>query len=74
MTPLSFEPLGPKHDKICLKLKDLNDHKLLDVSVGEIVQAAKETGARVYWENESESIARIASDTKKFDEINAILQ
>ena len=35
---------------------------------------AKDTGARVYWENESESIARIASDTKKFDEINAILQ
>ena len=43
--------------------------------LGEEAQTlAKETGARVYWENESESEARIASDTKKFDEINAILQ
>lgn len=34
----------------------------------------KETGARVYWQGEAESTARIASDTKKFDEINAMLK
>ena len=43
--------------------------------LGEKAQTlAKETGARIYWEGESESIARIASDTVKFDELNAILQ
>ena len=43
--------------------------------LGEKAQTlAKETGARIYWEGESESIARIASDTVKFDELNAMLQ
>jgi len=43
--------------------------------LGEKAQTlAKETGARVYWEGASESKARIASDTVKFDELNAMLQ
>ena len=43
--------------------------------LGEKAQTlAKETGARVYWEGASKSKARIASDTVKFDELNAMLQ
>jgi tripartite-type tricarboxylate transporter receptor subunit TctC len=34
----------------------------------------KETGARVYWQNESESSARISADRKKLAELNAILE
>ena len=34
----------------------------------------KETGARVYWQNESESSARISADRKKLAELNSILE
>ena len=34
----------------------------------------KETGARVYWQNESESSARISTDRKKLAELNSILE
>ena len=34
----------------------------------------KETGARVYWQNEAVSTARISTDRKKLAELNAILQ
>ncbi len=43
--------------------------------LGDEAQALmKETGARVYWQGASESEERIASDIKKFDEINAMLK
>ena len=34
----------------------------------------KETGARVYWQNESESSTRISADRKKLAELNSILE
>ena len=38
----------------------------------EAQQLMKETGARVYWQGQSESEARIVVDRKKLAELNAI--